>query len=309
MRVLVTGAGGLLAAAIVREFAAAAAAVVALQKADLDLTHPEQVRKTVGEVRPDLVVNCAAFNDVDGAEDNAPAALALNAFAVRTLARAASDAGSGIVHYSTDFVFDGEQSRPYVEDDPPNPRSAYAASKLLGEWFALEHPGAYVLRVESLFGQPGPGGSRTGSLDGILRRIRARESMPVFVDRTITPGYTTDIASATRELAMRRAAPGLYHCVNDGATTWAEIAKEAARLLDLPLHMTPVTLESVALRARRPKYSALSTGKLAAAGIAMPAWQDALRRHLAREMGGSPHRIDGSPDRIDGSPDRPGDRE
>jgi dTDP-4-dehydrorhamnose reductase len=293
MRVLVTGAGGLLAAAIVREFAAADAAVVALEKRDLDLTHSEQVRKTIGEVRPDLVVNCAAFNDVDGAEDNAPAALAVNAFAVRTLARAAGDAGSAIVHFSTDFVFDGEQSRPYVEDDPPNPRGAYAASKLLGEWFALEHPGAYVLRVESLFGQPGPGGSRAGSLDGIVRRIRAQEPTPVFVDRTITPGYTTDIAAATRELATRRAAPGLYHCVNAGEATWVDIAREAARLLDMPLHMTPVTLESVALRARRPKYSALSTRKLAAAGIAMPAWQDALSRHLALDTGGSPDRQGG----------------
>ncbi len=287
MRVLVTGAGGLLAAAIVREFAAAGAAVVALQRAELDLTHPEQVRTAIGEIRPDLVVNCAAFNDVDGAEDKAAAALALNGFAVRTLARAASDAGSGIVHYSTDFVFDGEQSRPYVEDDPPNPRSAYGASKLLGEWFALEHPQAYVLRVESLFGQPGPGGSRTSSLDGILRRIRAQEPTPVFVDRTITPGYTDDIAAATRQLAMRRAASGLYHCVNAGATTWVEIAREAARLLDVPLSITPVTLESVKLSARRPRYSALSTGRLAAAGIVMPAWQDALRRHLGRDTGRS----------------------
>src|SRR6185503_16594850 len=111
-------------------------------------------------------VNCAAYNDVDGAEGAATTALALNAFAVRSLARAARRAGAGFVHYSTDFVFDGEQTRPYVEDDPPNPRSAYAASKLLGEWFALEHPGAFVLRVESLFGEPGPGGSRSGRLKG-----------------------------------------------------------------------------------------------------------------------------------------------
>ena len=283
MRVLVTGAGGLLAAAIVRAFEGAGDTVVPLAHADLDITHPEQVDRVVGAGTTDLVVNCAAYNDVDGAEGAAPAALALNAFAVRSLARAARRAGAGLVHYSTDFVFDGEQTRPYVEDDSPNPRSAYGASKLLGEWFALEHPGAYVLRVESLFGEPGPGGSRTGSLKGILTRIRQHEPNPVFVDRTITPGYTTDIAAATRALVVGRAAAGIYHCVNSGPTTWAAVAQEAARRLDLPLNMVPVTLDSVALRARRPKYSALSNQKLAAAGIAMPAWQDALGRHLALE--------------------------
>jgi dTDP-4-dehydrorhamnose reductase len=281
MRVLVTGAGGLLAAAIIREFAAAGDTVVALHRADLDLTRSEAVAASVAAAGADLVVNCAAYNNVDGAEADASAALALNAFAVRTLSRAARQAGAGLVHYSTDFVFDGEQTRPYVEDDPPNPRSAYAASKLLGEWFALEHPDAYVLRVESLFGEPGPGGSRTGSLKAILASITNQEPTPLFVDRTITPGYTTDIAAATRQLVLRRAAPGIYHCVNSGPTTWAEIGREAARLLGMPLNMMPVTLESVTLRAKRPKYSALSTDKLAAAGIAMPAWQEALARHLA----------------------------
>jgi dTDP-4-dehydrorhamnose reductase len=281
MRVLVTGAGGLLAAAIVREFEAAGGTVVALRRADLDITRSEQVQVAIAGARPDLVVNCAAFNDVDGAETDAAAALRLNAFAVRSLASSARHAGARFVHYSTDFVFDGEQTRPYVEDDPPNPRSAYGASKLLGEWFALEDPDAYVLRVEALFGEPGAGGGRTGSLRGIVARIRAGEPTPVFVDRTITPGYTTDIAAATRALVMRGAAPGLYHCVNSGPTTWADVAAEAARLLGAPLKMTPITLESMSLPAPRPRFSALANARLAAAGISMPTWQDALARHLA----------------------------
>lgn len=282
MRVLVTGAGGLLAAAIVREFEAGGDTVVARRHAELDITDQEQVRKSVGEAVPELIVNCAAYNDVDGAEGNATAALALNAFAVRSLARAAREAGAGLVHYSTDFVFDGEQTRPYVEDDPPNPRSAYGASKLLGEWFALEYPGAYVLRVEALFGEPGPAGSRTGSLKGILTGLSARERVPVFVDRTVSPGYTTDIALATRALIERGAAPGLYHCVNTGAASWLEIAQEAARVLGLPLDVKPITLAGLSLRAPRPVFSALANARLAAAGIQMPSWQDALARHLSR---------------------------
>jgi dTDP-4-dehydrorhamnose reductase len=281
MHVLVTGAGGLLAAAIIREFESAGATVVALDRRALDLTDADRVQRTVREAGAEVVINCAAYNDVEGAEANAPGALALNAFAVRTLARATRESGTGLVHYSTDFVFDGNQTRPYVEDDQPNPCSTYAASKLLGEWFALEHPGAYVLRVESLFGEPGPDGSRSGSLRGILTKIENGETAQVFVDRTITPGYTADIAVATRRLVKERAAAGLYHCVNSGPTTWADVAAETARLLGLPLHMTPITLESVQLRAKRPRYSALSNAKLASAGISMPTWQDALSRHLA----------------------------
>ena len=286
MRVLVTGAGGLLGAAIVRAFEAAHDSVVGLSRAALDVTDERAVFGAVRHAAPDVVINCVAFNDVDRAQHAAPAALRVNAFAVRALARAARDAGAVFVHYGTDFIFDGAATRPYVEDDPPNPRSVYATSKLLGEWFALENGRGYVLRVESLFGEPGPGGSRTGSLKGILTRLRAGENVPLFVDRTVSPGYTTDIAAATRALLQRDAAPGIYHCVNSGATTWADIAKEAARLLGLPLHMTPITLYSVALPAERPRFSALSNAKLAAAGIVMPPWQDALARHL--ECSGQP---------------------
>ena len=284
MRVLLTGARGLLAAAIVREFDAAGAEIIALDRGKLDVTDGEAVAGAVASTHPGLVINCAAYNDVDGAEKDAPTALAVNALAVRHLSAAARTAGAAFVHYSTDFVFDGEIDRPYVEDDRPNPRGVYASSKLLGEWFALEHPRGYVLRVESLFGEPGPRGSRQGSLHGILTRLRAGEPVPVFVDRTVSPGYTTDIAAATRALVGRRAVPGVYHCVNSGSTTWIDIAREAARLLGVPIEARPITLDSVALAAKRPKYSALSNAKLAAAGIGVATWEDALARHLNASM-------------------------
>ena len=140
-RVLVTGADGQLAYYVARAFAGSD--VVALNRRALDITDPAAVANAVASAAPDVIVNCAAFNDVDGAEDRPEQALAVNAFAVRSLALAAETAGAALVHYSTDFVFDGARtSQPYTEADAPTPRSTYASSKLMGEWFALDAPRA-----------------------------------------------------------------------------------------------------------------------------------------------------------------------
>lgn len=279
MRVLVTGARGLLGAAIIREFQRDAE-VRAYDRAALDVSDEAAVAAAVERDRPDVVINCAAYNQVDLAEQQPLEALRVNAFGVLSLSRAATQTGARLVHYSTDFVFDGETDRPYREDDKPNPRGTYAASKLLGDWFALETPGAFVLRVESLFGEPGEGRPRRGSLPTIVDRIRGGERVSVFVDRVVSPSFTPDVAAATRRLIEQRAAPGLYHCVNDGHASWEEIAREAARLLGVPFAMTPITLATARLVAPRPRYCAMSPARLASVGIVMPHWRDALARYL-----------------------------
>ena len=280
-RVLVTGAAGQLGAAMVRAFGDAE--VTALARGDLDITDSAATRARIAELGPALIVNCAAWNDVDGAEDQPSAALAINAFAVRSLARAAEATGATLVHYSSDFVFDGEASSPYRETSEPAPRSVYASSKLLGEWFALDAPGAYVLRVESLFGSPPGWQGRRGTLDKIVAGLEEGREVPVFVDRVVSPSYVDDVAAATRHLVTRGAAPGLYHCVNSGAATWHEVAQEAARLLGVVPRFLTMRMADAQLKAARPRYCALDNAKLAAAGFPMPPWQDALQRWLRRE--------------------------
>ena len=278
-RVLVTGASGQLAASVARAFADRE--VMAHTRATLDVTDLEAVQREIGKARPDLIVNCAAFNQVDAAEDRPIEAFAVNAFAVRSLARAAESCGAVLVHYGSDFVFDGTATEPYDETATPGPRNVYASSKLVGEWLALEAPHAYVLRVESLFGAPSEWTGRRGTLDAIVAGIEAGRDVTVFTDRTVSPSYVADVAAATRYLVDSGAAPGTYHCVNSGFGTWQQVALEVARLLGVSPRLRPVTMSDVPLAAARPRFCALSNRKLAAAGFTMPPWQDALQRWLA----------------------------
>jgi len=278
-RVLVTGASGQLAHSVVRAFADQE--VIAHTRATLDVTDGDAVQRETAKSRPDLIVNCAAFNQVDAAESHPTEAFAVNAFAVRSLARAAESWGAALVHYGSDFVFDGTATEPYDESAAPAPRSVYASSKLVGEWLALEPPRAYVLRVESLFGSPVEWTGRRGTLDAIVAGLEAGREVTVFTDRTVSPSYVVDVAAATRYLVETGAAPGTYHCVNSGYGTWQQVALEAARILGVAPRLTPITMADMPLAAARPRFCALSNRKLAAAGFAMPAWQDALRRWLA----------------------------
>jgi dTDP-4-dehydrorhamnose reductase len=282
--VLIVGAAGRLGASVVNAFVGAD--VIAHTRATLDIADPEAVRAVVGEAAPTAIINCAAFNDVDGAEDDPTSAFAVNAFAVRSLARAAEACGAPFVHFGTDFVFDGEAAEPYSESATPAPRSVYGLSKLLGEWFALDAPQGFVLRVESLFGAPVGWTGRASSLDSIIAGLKEGREVRVFTDRVVSPSYVPDIAHAVKHLLEADAAPGLYHCVNSGYATWHEVAEEAARVLGVEPRFQCVTMGDAVFRAPRPRYCALDGGKLVEAGFRMPPWNEALRRWLTSAASG-----------------------
>jgi dTDP-4-dehydrorhamnose reductase len=281
--VLITGAAGQLAGACADRLSGTCR-VEALDRQALDITSPSAVARTIGTLRPHFVLNCAAFNDVDGAESNAAAALAVNGLAVGALAAAARETGATLVHYSTDFVFDPPHDQgPLDEAAPVRPRGVYAQSKLLGELFAREAPQWYVLRVASLFGAS----NGRSSVDKLALAINRGDRVRAFADRTVTPSYVYDVADATVAMVERAVPYGLYHCVNGGVTTWVEIARTLARLLDRDPDgaVEPVPFASLVAPAARPQYPALSNARLAAAGVPMPPWQDALGRAVARLAG------------------------
>ena len=225
-------------------------------------------RRRVGCVareRPDVVINCAAYNDVDGAEDNGRGALAINAFAVPRAGPGGRRTGAVLVHYGTDFVFDGHTTEPYTEADEPRPQSVYGASKLLGEWFAADARAHYVLRVESLFG----GRQRRSSVDRIADAITAGQPARVFVDRTVTPSYVDDVADATWALiddARRRPLSLRQQRRHDLAGTRPRVRE----LLGCSGELVPVKTADVTLRARRPQDCALSNAKLGRPGSRCP---------------------------------------
>lgn len=275
MKLLVVGAAGQLGSTFA---GAAGLEVVGLTRADVDVTDRAALLAAVERARPDVLVNCTAYNNVDGAEDDAATALSVNAMAVRSMAEAATRVGATLVHYSTDFVFDGEATTPYREDDRACPASVYGCSKLLGEWFAQEAPRWYVLRVESLFG----GRHARSSVDKIARALREGRSTPVFADRIVTPSFVDDVRDATLALLARDTPSGLFHCVNSGLGTWADVGRLVAERLGAdPALLKLTSVKDVQLRAKRPVYCALSNEKLASAiGAPLPTWQDAVARYV-----------------------------
>lgn len=277
MKVMVVGAAGQLGQAMVARLSGEHE-VIPCTRANVDITDHAALTRFVHAAQPRAVINCASYNNVDGAEDNQRHAFAVNAFAARSLARAAEELDAVLFHYSTDFVFSGSASQPYAEDDAPEPQSVYAQSKLVGEWMVADWRKCYVLRVESLFG----GSQARSSVDRIVAAVRQGVPAPVFVDRVVSPSYIDDVAGAARQMLTGSVPFGLYHCVNSGYATWLDVGKEITRLLGASeALLKPVSVNDIRLRAARPRYAALSNRKLADAGYAMPTWQDALARHLS----------------------------
>ena len=249
----------------------------------LDVAAAGSVERALGSVQFDVLVNCAAYTQVDRAEDDATGAFAVNAHAVEAMARICADNRARLLHVSTDYVFGGDplRRRPLQEDDPAAPVNVYGASKAMGEALArLESDDVVILRTASLFGVAGSRGRGGNFVETIIDAARKKGALRVVDDQTMSPTAAADVAGVVIRMLTEGCAPGIYHAVNAGSATWFEFAREIVSRAAVAADVTPCATGDCPVRAARPRYSALDNAKVAAAFGAMPAWQDALERYL-----------------------------
>ncbi len=257
--------------------------VVSLARDRADLTRPEAARAALDEAAPDVVINCAAYNFVDKAEAEPPAAFAVNAWGVRDLALWCRDRGRLLVHFSTDYVFGLDESRltPWAEADAPGPVSVYGLSKLAGEYLVRSTcPAHLVVRTCGLYGVWGSGGKGGNFVETMLRRAAAGKPLRVVADQVCTPSYTADVADATVAL-LAAGCQGLFHVTNAGACSWHEFTAAAFELAGVAADLTAITSREFGAPARRPAYSVLAPRALTSAGLApLRPWREALAAYL-----------------------------
>lgn len=278
MRVLLLGARGMLGSKV-EAVRPAGVELIPLDREDLDLTDREAVESRLGETRPSLVLHCAAYTDVDGAESAEGSELAyrVNGIGARHVAICCEEVGAHLLHLSTDYVFDGEGPEPYAELAPPNPRSVYGKSKLLGEWHIQQVCRRFaIVRTAWLFG---PGGHNF--IIAILNRARRGESLSVVTDQIGTPTYSRHLAPALRQLAEGQHA-GIFHATGGGRCSWFDLAEkvlELAGLRHVPLEVTSTA--ALGRPAPRPAFSALASYHLQAVGVGpLPAWEEGVAAYL-----------------------------
>jgi dTDP-4-dehydrorhamnose reductase len=287
-RVLIVGAKGMLAGAVRAALASRGAVVVGVDVPEIDITKPESVNSVFDRVKPSVVINCAAYTNVDGCESNRAIADAVNGYGVGNLAQAARAINATIVHYSTDYVFDGSLRRPLRPDDPVGPVSAYGQGKLLGESLlqqAMAGSGVrwLILRTAWLYGPVGPTGNNFPQ--AILKAAAAGKPLRVVADQFGSPTYTADLAEATLMLLERKAS-GIFHVTNAGQTHWADFARAVLKQFGVDYPVENITTDDWKQikpdSATRPAYSVLDLSAYEhAAGRPMPSWQDGLTRYHA----------------------------
>jgi dTDP-4-dehydrorhamnose reductase len=273
MRLLVTGAAGMLGTDVLA--AAAAHDVIALRRSELDIADADAVRAVVRDVRPEAIVNCAAWTDVDGAEAHEAQATRINGDGAGHVAAAAAEIGAHVVHVSTDYVFPGDATAPYVEADPTGPRTAYGRTKLAGESAVADAaPDAHaIIRTAWLFGPHGK-----NFVDTMLSLAASRDELTVVDDQVGCPTFSGHLAAALVSVAERRT-QGMLHVAGGGACTWYDLARATFERAGIKVTVHPCTTADFPRPAPRPAYSVLGSTRSDAPVLAP--WQAGLQAHLA----------------------------
>jgi dTDP-4-dehydrorhamnose reductase len=288
VRILLIGATGQLGGDLLRnnpghEFTTPA-------REELDLARQGEAARAVARLRPDAVINCAAFHDVPKCEEQPAQVFLVNCVAVRDLAAACAAQGARLVTFSTDYVFGGVRSEPWREDDLPAPLQVYGISRLAGEHAALATaPGhAVVIRTCGLYGRSGARSKGGNFVDGRVAEARAGKRIEMASEQVVAPTSTDDLSRAVFALlAQPRLASGIYHLVNEGACSWYEFTREIVRLVGGKSEVVPVDRGGRSGSMRRPLYSVLANTKARALGVTLRPWRDALQDYLREKYPGS----------------------
>lgn len=278
MKILITGANGMLAKAVREELKENE--LICTDVADLDITNLEAVKEYAKEVKPDYIINCAAYTAVDKAEENEKLVYKINAIGPKNLAIAAQENDAVLVHISTDYVFGGEKdvSEDYGEDDEKHPQAVYGTTKLAGEKFIEENcKKFYIFRTAWLYGE-GHNFVRT-----MINLSKEHDEVKVVNDQHGSPTYAVDLASIIHQAIEKRIPFGIYNSTNIGYTTWFDFTKMIYELEGIKCKVTPVTSEEFKSAAKRPKNSQMSKDKLLKYGIKISTYEDALKRYLKTE--------------------------
>jgi len=285
MEIVILGAGGRLGAALAREYREKFD-IVAFNHAQLDLANAKQIREKLSVLDFDVLINCAAFTNVDLCESQREQAFAINAEAPKHLAEICSGKKAKLIHFSTDYVFDGEKREPYLETDAAKPVSVYGESKRDGEKFVLQASDRHlVVRVSWVFGP-----DRPSFIDAMIKRARAEEHIDAIADKFSTPTYTSDIAEMLAQFFELDVSGGVLHFANSGECSWQEYAQHAVdrcRACGIPLKAKAVgALKLADMKnwvALRPAYSVLSTAKYAKlTGVSPRSWREAVSDYIER---------------------------
>lgn len=283
MKTLIIGAKGMLGQALMQELgvmcheSCVRHEVIGLDLAELDITKESEVQRVLKEIKPEVVINVAAYNDVDGAEKNPDLAMLINSTAVGYLAKACNEINALLVHYSTDYVFAGDQARGYTEEDLPTPISVYGESKYGGEKAAVLAQKYYLIRTSRLFGKSGTGPTAKRSfIEAVIKKSQEVPQLTMVDEELSSPTYVKDLAQATKELIEQKHPFGLYHRTNNGACTWYGFGLELQKQDAVKTPMVPVTGDAFPRPAKRPKSSQLISTKLPP----LRSWQEALKEYL-----------------------------
>jgi len=249
---------------------------------DINVSDYEISESVLKKINPDLVINTAAFHNVDLCEDEARSAFEVNVLGVRNLAMICKKTDIPLMHFSTDYIFNGKKNSPYIEDDCAQPLSLYGVSKLAGEQvmrYSLDK--YYIIRLSGLYGHAGSAGKgNTNFVELMIKMAEKEKKIKVVNDQVLTPTSTVDVAEKLFEL-IRTGKYGIYHMTNTGSCSWYEFACEIFRLMKLPAKISPTTTEEFGAKARRPGYSVLDNLNLRKIGLAdLRNWREALRDYI-----------------------------